>query len=364
MTRKSVVIVCGRTLGTALLCTSTVGAAPTSREPIRLRYAAPAGCPGEARFVEELSARTERARLADGGEPAWEIAVFVDAASRGSHGVVETKDPHGATSRREVSGDSCAEVVSALALIAALTVDSEARTDDSASVSRAPEGTRKPLDAQNAIDPTSSGSSPPPRTPPVPKRPVPPPIVSREATPAVRYRWILGAQGHVLGGFTPAPALGGGGTLGLESDGAGPLAPSFRLAPWVATTRAVFASNIGARLLWYGARLEICPVRPWLASRVRAEACAGVDAGLMHSSGFGVDHEDTKSSAWIAPMALGRLAWAVAGGFRTEFGVGAAVPVRRYSFDFESGRAKGSTELYSFPAVGALVTLGVVFELP
>src|SRR5262245_6869579 len=121
---------------------SSTFAAPVEREPVRVSYRAPAGCPSEERFWGEIAARTDRVRKAQGVEPARSFSVVVDAGPSGSRGVLESTDVSGATTRREVTGEDCPEVVSALALIAALTVDTQARTD--ANVPVAPASSAEP----------------------------------------------------------------------------------------------------------------------------------------------------------------------------------------------------------------------------
>ena len=97
-------------------------------EPIVLRYEAEAGCPDAAEFGGEVRGRASRARLADPGERARTFTVRITRAGRTFRGPLEVRETAGDSSARDVSGASCAEVASALALVTALAIDPQAAT--------------------------------------------------------------------------------------------------------------------------------------------------------------------------------------------------------------------------------------------
>lgn len=356
-----------RAAAAALLSASNTIAAPVDREPVRLIYRAPVGCPAEARFWDEVAARTDRVRLAEGTEPARVFSVSVDARPGESRGDLESTDVQGVRMHREVTGDDCAEVVSALALIAALMVDSQARTDPTpaippAATAETAENSATPPGAGTA--PTVSPSVPPPIVTVPPAAPTP---VAETAAPektSSHFRWSIGAEGQALAGLVPAWAFGGGAFVALENDDEGALSPSFRITPWVAVTSATFAGNLGADLTWFAARAEVCPVRPTLAPAVRLAACAGLDAGVLWSSGTGVDHPDTHPNVWFSPLALGRLEWSLSSELRAEIGAGVTVPLDRPQFSFEPSAGAAPSPLFQIRAMGALLTLGAAYRFP
>src|SRR5262249_6044736 len=105
----------------AVVSAAPSAAAQVATEPIRIDFKAHDGCPDEARFTGEVRARTRKARLAFPGEPARFFRVLVTRDRGGkSRGKLTIEDPSGALATRDVMGASCAEVVSALALITAL----------------------------------------------------------------------------------------------------------------------------------------------------------------------------------------------------------------------------------------------------
>src|SRR5690349_14735342 len=108
-------------------------AAVADEPPFRLVYEAPASaCPDREAFLHEIFARTQRPRLAPDGEdgPAIAIRVAIDVKSESSStGRLEMREPDGTNETREVSGQTCTEVAKALALVTALVLDPDARTE-------------------------------------------------------------------------------------------------------------------------------------------------------------------------------------------------------------------------------------------
>jgi len=91
-------------------------------ESIALDYRVYKGCPDRTRFVEEVRALTTKAELVEADAALRQFRVETErkgATVKGRLTIV--KD--GESSEREVSGESCAEVVSALALATAIAVD-------------------------------------------------------------------------------------------------------------------------------------------------------------------------------------------------------------------------------------------------
>ncbi len=91
-------------------------------ESIALDYRASTGCPGRERFVEEVRALTAKAEFVEADAAQRQFRVEAERKGGSVTGrLTIVKD--GASSEREVSGKTCAEVVSALALATAIAVD-------------------------------------------------------------------------------------------------------------------------------------------------------------------------------------------------------------------------------------------------
>src|SRR5262249_22451560 len=155
------------------------GAASEPVRAIRVAYEAVDGCPASDAFVGEIRARTPLVRIAQGAETAVEIAVRVAREEGGARGRLELRMPDGEPSARGLVGATCEQVVSGLALIAAVALDPNASV--AALVSPAPE----PVPAPPGAVPTRAQEPPPDRP-----APVPPP------RGASKVRWTIGARGE------------------------------------------------------------------------------------------------------------------------------------------------------------------------
>lgn len=97
------------------------------REAFALHYEVEPGCPVAEQFIEELGALTRAARIvsseSDDADRQLTIQVRKEVSEFG--GAMRLEDEHG-ESKRTISGATCDEVVSALALAVALAVDPNA----------------------------------------------------------------------------------------------------------------------------------------------------------------------------------------------------------------------------------------------
>jgi hypothetical protein len=350
---------------TVLTCASAAGVAaaePASSgvEPIRVVYSAPSGCPSALQFLQELGLRTERARLAAPDEPARRFAATIGTSGAGSAGRLEIEGTDGVVTSREVTGSDCVEVASALTLVAALAIDPQAslmpRAELLAGTSTAAPEPEAPEPAPAFVAPAAPSaagerpdgvSAPPAATPPGP----------------ARVAWSAGATLGGTFGLVPSAALGGGVFAGFAPDADDPLVPSFRLGVLAAFASPAFSGSIGADLSWWVSRLEVCPLRPLLVSPLRLELCADFDAGVLRSTGTGLDHPDSTTSAWLAPGAVARLVFSPGGGSFVELAGGVVVPLRQYPFYYQVPGAP-QTSLYEMPPVAATLALGAGYELP
>jgi len=111
------------------LTTATAAAACISSlaraEPVALRFAAPAGCPGQPEFVAAVGERGGRFDSPEAAARARGIDVNVVAARVGFKGALRVENPSGASDVREVQDADCAEVVRGLAVVAAFALGGE-----------------------------------------------------------------------------------------------------------------------------------------------------------------------------------------------------------------------------------------------
>jgi hypothetical protein len=320
--------------------------AAADEEAVRVVYTAPASCPGEKMFVAQLRTRTQHGRFADSGELArtFDVALSESPQRAGFAGQIEFIDLDGERARRNVSGATCAEVVSSLALIMALSIDdrvaqAEAR-DSSPSPSPRPAAPREP-----------------------PKKATPSPAASRSDARAElgaaprRLRWDVGADAGLATWYAPDASFVYGVFVELGSRSSG---PSLRLSGF--DTRETKSSDLGTEHVALDSlRLDVCPVALFIAAHVSLSPCAAFDGGVLSATGHGpAINSGTSKKFWSSGAALLRLGWAFKE--RLAFGLDAELgaPLIQYQLQF----ANPDIALPSEPAVGVGAKAGVALRFP
>jgi hypothetical protein len=195
----------GAALAAALLCTALPARA--EKETIALEYRVSAGCPGRAAFVERVHTFTTKAEVASEDNAALrQFDVHVLRSGSSVRGEL-TIDDHGAKTTRQVTGTTCDEVVSALALATAIAVDPDAL---GGTPSDAPP---KPPDAEpppSAPKPKPVANRPPVALPPTQRKPLP-----RAAAAPDQAALFLDAGARVGSAMAPFPKLAATAELGL-----------------------------------------------------------------------------------------------------------------------------------------------------
>jgi len=232
-------------------------AAETAPEQIQLVYAAPTGCPDAEAFFAGIHARANAVR-ADHGERTFHVTITTDEDTtvRGRL-VVEGSD--GSTTR-EVYGATCAETVSALALVAALAIEERATRD-------AP-------------------------------RPGPRPVVAPAREP---WHVAAGAGIGLYSGVAPTAAYGVPVFVAANHRHARfriGFARTERVDAVVATGTTDFRWTIG--------RVQACPFA-FAIDRFEAAPCAGFEAGILDGRGTQVAMPASDTRPWLAPEAVLRL---------------------------------------------------------
>jgi hypothetical protein len=256
-------------VGVALALASGVGVAraantPKQAEPFRLVWSSSAGCASARTFLTELERRTALLREARADEHAITLIVETFRTEGGVRGQLTVRKPDGDLTVREVPGQHCQEVESAMALIAALMVDPLAGDPERASVQR--------------LQPAES-------SPPSP-------------TSASASAWSLRLEQRLTARTAVAPDLTWGQALGaMLTRETGRARPSLGLSAHraQATTSAAQGS---AELEWAAAQLTLCPLgmRPSQSWDVRA--CAALQLGRLRGVGFETAEPAAKSIFW------------------------------------------------------------------
>jgi hypothetical protein len=353
-----------------LLLSAPVVASSDDVEPVRIEFHAPSGCPGESAFLDQVRARTSKSRPAAAGERARTFTITV--TQRGSRilGLLKIEDPPAPPAVREVSGEECSEIVSALALITALAVDPHASTAPAARLSTAPPP--QPAAPSPGAPSPSSGeaarSEPPPPFPAPHPAPyiAPPTWLSPVATPlpalltpppnAVPPRWRLSLGLHAAAVDAVAPDLipGLDGFIDVERAADSVFSPSFRASVFWVQGSGARLGPVFSNYYWVAGRLEGCPLALSPVAKFRLSPCALVDAGMLQVEGGGRVNTVSRSRPWVAPGILGRIRWEVVDPLVVEVEAGASFPLIRDTFYVAPG-----INVHSVPAVGASLAAGV-----
>lgn len=233
-------------------------------QPFRLVWSSSAGCGGARTFLAELAGRTALLREARENEHAITLIVETFRAPAGVRGQLTVRKPDGELTVREVPGQNCQEVGSAMALIAALMVDPLANSPDRV-VDQAAERVERSAEA---------------------------------AAPTSESAWSLRLEQRLTGHTAIAPRLTWGQALGvmLTREGAG-ARPSLGLSAHVAqaTTSAPHGS---AELEWAAAELVLCPVAVRPNQSWDFRACAALELGRLRAAGFDTARPAARGIFW------------------------------------------------------------------
>jgi hypothetical protein len=372
-----------------LISVALLGTRParaSDERSVRFELSGPPGCADDARLASEVRARTSRVRDAAPGEsPDLTLRVRIDVAHGAAKGELVLTDSQGASTRRELSGESCEAVVSGLALVAALAIDPSASTAAVAPVeSRAR--------AQPPPPPPSPPPPPPPAPPPMPA-PVRPPLpVAAPSTeradvatadfpadtrspesaespepPAPRRRWrsTVGIDAGILGVGSPGVVATGSLFADFALETRGIVAPSFRLSVHRSLETTLTAGpGESATLAWTFGRAEVCPLRLALSSTVDLRPCAFFDGGALYAAGSAPVDATTHLRPWAAAGALARLEWVkkdVSPGWDIVLAgqTGLVFPIAREGFNFTP-----SPTFYQAPSFTGLASVGVGVRFP
>ena len=339
--------------GLPLLSTAVAGAdEPTPEavapEQVTLTYSADPGCPTEAQFVEQILARVRRrVRFAQAPE-AIEMVVTLQLGGETAMGKLEVRREPGEPTRREFTGATCREVGSALSLVAALSLDPNARTEELPPAGAEPTGPST----------TEPAAAPAPSAPSSTRQPTP--IAASLARPAratPRYVGWIGPAAEVMIGEAPKPLGLLGLSLGLRAVTGRTFAPSLQLSPLWGATGATGPSSSDSAFEWGLGRLEACPVSVRLARALRLDPCAVLEVGRVRAEGdeAAVEEPVAVSRWWVAPGASTSLHWDGRGWFARLGGV-ALAPATRDEFVFSTPERR--VHQASAVVVGAHLALG------
>ncbi len=286
-----------------------------------LEYSPEPGCPSKSQLLGQVRRRTSLARFAARPYGFDVYRVTVAPSDGEQHGRLEVRSASGATSVREITGASCVEVVSALALTVAMTIDPHA--------------------AEQTAQPQAPSSS-------LPLRPA-----STPAVPAWSLALDIGASGSLITALAPGstPML----RAHLEQRIEGSHRIWLRMGGAYADSGREPVAPGSAKFVFWGGTFDGC-YAPWGARlQMQAAACVGLLWGRLSVEGLDIPAPRTSHESWIALEALARGRWDVARWLALHAEGGLLLPITRRTYVFDSPH----TVAWQAPAVGIVLGLGV-----
>lgn len=332
----------------------------TADAPIRLDYDAPDGCPTKVDLLSAMQARTSQLRFATAAPRTRGLRLRVERDAGSFRGTLEVIEVDGASTHREIRAATCETVVTALALVAALSLDPLADAAAPAPSSRVPavaappSDTPPPTPAPGPVVP----SSPPPVVAPPPQVRVLERSSEPEMSPAPSPAQVhlgVGAAVQLLGLAAGQPVFGADVFAELSVERASVLSPSFRLGFERAEGGSLTDGAKSTHFTWLIGRAEACPTRVRFGRSVALRPCLGVDAGSIAATTTNDPSPRDPVRAWVDGSVVGRLEWRVLSRLSLEATGGIRVPLVRDTFEIKSD-ASGTS--YTAPGIVGTGSLG------
>jgi hypothetical protein len=304
------------------------------------------GCVTAGEFIERVKSRTPRARGAAAGEPARRVRVTIEGDER-IIGRLVVADKDGAVVAREVEGASCQEVMDALALVLAVTLDplTEPRRPSDVAPPRAPVEPAPSV----AERPRRAGN----RTHRVPARPV------RE----VRFRHFVGAEATLLVGLVDPPMAGLGARYATSREPGSSTTLLLTLGAFATFAADAQADHsTGGRIRYQLQALDagVCPVGALVHARVRLYPCAALTVGRFQARGIDLPGDRADAVPFFAAALAGRVTLELVGPLALMGATGVSFPLGSYSA-VVVGAEKPAGQVHP---LGIILALGVAARLP
>ncbi len=318
----------------AALAVMPLGARAETSPVVRVRvdFAAPSACPTERVFVDQLVARAPRARIADDGEAVRTLVVRVLVRGGSFVGRMTVRDRDGTETERDVAADACSELVSALALIAAVAVDPTVAT-----------GVPTPASPPPAVPPAEAAAAPAPESPP------PSPAAPASPSSAAPWRLRLVAGAEAVSGALPDIGLG---LPAVSIDASRARDALLALSSFRA--RITFARDDApsARFAWASGAIDTCPIHGERGA-LDLTLCARIQAGTLYGRGIGVTPTQARTTPWIALAPVARARFDLVDALGLELEASLVFPLVRDRFVVEA-----AGPIFRPPAVGWTVGAG------
>lgn len=321
-----------------VVCVAPVAHAAPPGQPFRLEYWAHGRCPDAIEFARQIQTRAPRLRPAEGDEPALGFYAELDARADSATGRLTARSPDGREVKREVRGPTCDDVVTALALIAALAADP----------------------AQAIEVPNERARAPRRRAPRTPDDPLDEPSFDPLSEPDPALRWTFGVGGTLSfdSDIAPSPGYGLGVVFEAEAPGGSALRALWSLSANRAAAASTETSGGSASFTWLAFRLAGCPARWPEQTPLFLRPCGFLDAGELTGSVSLNGYSRDVTHAWFAIGAFARIEALVGEVVSFQLDGGVSVPLRHDEFRADDGAAAA----FSVPRAGVLGRIGLSYR--
>jgi hypothetical protein len=309
-------------LALGVLCCATRAHAAPPGQPFRLEYWARGLCPDAVEFARQIQTRAPLLRPAEGDEPALGFYAELDARGGSATGRLTARSPDGREVKREVRGATCDDVVTALALIAALAADPD-----------------QPVEAPR----TQAAARP----------------VHRGAARESDGPWDDAAADPLLEPIVPDPSdrwLG----VAFEAEGPGGSAvrPFYSLSANRAAAASTQTGGGNAAFTWLAFRVTGCPFRWPEQTPLFIRPCGFLDAGELEGN-VSLDAQSHEAThAWFALGAFARIEALVGEVVSFQLDGGVIAPLEHD--EFRAGA--GAPTAFQVPSAGALGRIGLSYR--
>jgi hypothetical protein len=310
---------------------------PAPGEPFRLEYWAEGHCPDAIEFARQIQTRAPLLRPAQGDEPA--LGFYAELAERAGSatGRLTARTPDGREVTREVRGATCDDVVTALALIAALAADPD-----------------QPV----AVPATRPARVPAARS--IRRAPADDSALEATLPPDPAQRWTFGVGGGLSfdSSVAPSPGYGLGVEFDAESKGGSAWRPLFGLSAIRAAAPSTETNTGTASFTYLAFRGTVCPLRWPEETPLFFRPCLFFDAGVLEGNVASETSSEDKSQSWFASGAFGRVEALVDEVVSFQLDGGVTTALKRDSF--RAGPGEPST--FQVPAAGVLGRIGLTYR--
>jgi hypothetical protein len=326
-------------------------------ESIHLDYRADEGCPGAAWFFAQVEERTARARLASTSEPGRTFVVTLTRSRAGTVGKLAIQEAQRITVARELTGEQCRDVASALALATALAIDplaAIAPIGDSGRSAGASEPSRDRVPAKSATErqaQSNLAASPPP--------------AEQDRAAGARARaagwdWRAGAGVVFASGLAPRLSLGGVGFVERGTPDAVAIVSAIRISAFALQAPDHSVQSAFASFRFFVLRPELCSLQLRIGAALTAVPCIAVDLGLVSASGSSIETPRDDERFWAAGVVEGRSRYAISRTWFAQVDLGLVFPLTRHRYYFRDP----DTPIHEIPPITVMGSAGVGVAFP